>query len=835
MKKWYLLMVFGAILMGILSLIFIQAPIGKSDETPPESPNGRYEWRMKMRGGSWQPEKMIAASHELRDRAKKMAPSKHKRDAGLNKWTELGPGNFSGRVRGIAAHPSDPDILFVGGVSGGLWKTTDAGSSWAPLNDFLPSLSVTSILIHPTGPDTMYISTGEALPVNTAPGAGIFKSIDGGDTWNLIEALDPDNLSSYYWINKIIFDPNDYTTLYAAAGGPFITSPGGCGEIFKITNSGANIVDLNASSFCLGAGLSVAVPLGDSAKIYACFAAGLLVSENGGTTWTQPGAGEGFLALPGRVEVAIDPANQSRVYALCQTNGLTGMLMHSLNAGETWSTVNPLLGIFDPGTGTNNGWYHNVVWVDPTNADVIIVGGVNLWRSTNRGLNFLPISDKDEYLNGLSPHADHHVIIAATGYGPTNKKVYVGNDGGIASTDNIATVGTTAGWNLLNGTTLGTTQFYASGTRGQNPNYLIGGSQDNGTLLSVDNGVTWTHEVGGDGGYCGISQQDPNLRYASSQNGDFQVYGAGGLNFWFPLADLSTMDNPDFIAPMLIYPNDGEKVLLCGEKLWYRPVLGSTVEVGPTSSPGITITALDMTDDSSLVVIGYNDGTLQKAVPGIWSWTSIPVSMDGCLWGGPITDIAIHPTNADRLMVSRGGYTDCNVAYSNDGGSTWEHRSSGIPDLHINCLTWHPDINGWIYAGTDLGILASEDSGQNWNITPNFVSSDGPAFVEVTEISFALASVFGLRTMTISTYGRGFWKTNTTVRKDVYVDEDCTNCGFGTQSWPYELLSEAEDNQAHGQKWTIDAGTYPTSSKVVLGKRLGKINTTNGTVVLGQN
>jgi hypothetical protein len=131
--------------------------------------------------------------------------------------------------------------------------------------------------------------------------------------------------------------------------------------------------------------------------------------------------------------------------------------------------------------------------------------------------------------------------------------------------------------------------------------------------------------------------------------------------------------------------------------------------------------------------------------------------------------------------------------------------------------------------------MASEDNGQNWNVMGNFGTSDGPAFVEVTEISFAWASVFGPRTMTASTYGRGMWKTATTVRKDIYVDEDCINCGAGTQSYPYELLSEADTIQAHGQNWTIDAGTYPVPSKVVIDKKIGKIITTNGTVILGQN
>ena len=794
-----------------------------------------------MRGGSWEPEKVLAAKEYLKQHQQPVTKS-NKRDAGLNEWTELGPGNFSGRVRAIAVHPSDPDIIFAGGVSGGIWKTSDGAATWTPLNDFLPSLSVTSILIHPTAPDTMYVSTGEALTTGTAPGAGIFKSINGGNTWKLINALDPDNLYGYYWINKLVFHPSDKTILFAAAGGPNNSNPGlGCGEIFKITESGDQIFDLGASNICAGTGLSVAISTTDPDKIYGCFSGGLVVSSNGGSTWDLQDISEGFISSPGRVEVAIDPANQSRVYALCQnSNSLAGYLLKSIDAGESWTTVNPSLPIFDPGNGKNQGWYDNVVWVDPTNADIIIIGGVDLWRSTNGGMSFLPISDGAEYYNGLSAHSDQHIIVAANDYGPTNKKVYIGNDGGIISTDNIASASGTIGWNILNGNTFGTTQFYASGTSGQNPNKLIGGSQDNGVIMSVDNGATWTHEISGDGGYCGFSPTSNNIIYASIQNGRFYVFDhPSHPGVWSIFTILAGIDTSLFIAPMKIYPNDGDKILMGGESLWRHDLLNLTVvtNVGPQPVIDRLISAIDIAPDSSLVVIGYTNGEIYKAVPGIWNWTSIPVVITSCGWTGPVTDIAIHPTNFDRIMVSRGGYQDCNIAYTNDGGATWFSRSDGIPALQVNCLTWHPDISNWLYAGTDLGVMASEDNGQNWNVMGNFGTSDGPAFVEVTEISFASASVFGTRTMTATTYGRGFWKTSTAVRKDVYVDEDCTLCGVGTQAVPFETMSDAEGAQAHGQNWTIDAGTYPVpaNNKVVIDKKIGAIKTTNGAVIIGQN
>ncbi|MCB0689896.1 MAG: hypothetical protein KDC53_25325, partial [Saprospiraceae bacterium] len=361
--------------------------------------------------------------------------------------------------------------------------------------------------------------------------------------------------------------------------------------------------------------------------------------------------------------------------------------------------------------------------------------------------------------------------------------------------------------------------------------------------MSVDDGMTWTHEIGGDGGYCGFSEQNSSLIYASTQNGKFYVNGLGALVGWIPFEDLQGQDTSLFIAPMKIYPNDGDVILMGGQSLWRRDVvqIGSvSTNVGPQPVINRFISAIDIAADSSLVVIGYTNGEVWKAVPGLWNWSSISTNIipAACAsWNGPITDIAIHPVNPDRIMVARGGYQDCNIVYTNDAGATWTARSEGIPDLHVNCLTWHPDVGSWIYAGTDLGVMASEDNGQNWNMMPNFGSSDGPAFVEVTEISFARASVFGTRTMTATTFGRGIWKTTTAVRKDVFIDEDCVNCGVGSQTFPYSTVSEAEDIQAHGQQWTIDAGIYtvPANNKLVIDKKLGKIITTNGPVIIGQN
>ena len=174
-----------------------------------------------------------------------------------------------------------------------------------------------------------------------------------------------------------------------------------------------------------------------------------------------------------------------------------------------------------------------------------------------------------------------------------------------------------------------------------------------------------------------------------------------------------------------------------------------------------------------------------------------------------------------------GGYEDENIWYTEDGGINWEERSDGIPALHINTIVWHPDIGGWLYVGTDMGVMASENSGQSWNVKPSNGKSDGPAMVEVTHLQFTENNSFGAHGLVATTYGRGIWRTEFVIRKNIHIDEDCVACGHGTPAEPFEMIQEAVDRQAHGQEWTFDGGSYPVTGKIVIDKNIGKIKTDN--------
>lgn len=835
------------------------------------SPNGRVEWRSMMRSHDLSPEQVFKARDNVR--AKMEKETKRQKDAGLNKWTELGPTGVGGRVRAIAIHPSDPDIIFLGGVSGGIWKSNNGGSSWVPRGDMLPSLAITSILIHPTHPDTMYASTGEGIVAangqensqrQALPGAGIYKSIDGGNTWNIIDGIHENNQAQFYWVNKLVWDPSDYSSLFAVTKSLNIGGTGGSpasGTLYKVTGDGAVVSPLYTA---LGTnGITDIDVFPSSDVLYIGTSAGgayrLVKEPSGQYVLDVDGASQiagipAYSTPPFRAEVAISSADTDVVYMLCESDTTTfGTLYKSTDSGDTWIEKDMLwngssvpIEVFKNGGGANQGWYNNTIWVDPNNDNKIIIGGIELWKSVNGGDTFIKMSDGANYDqgNGSSPHVDHHIIVESSDYSTSNKKVYFGNDGGIASTDNYEINTTISNWNLINNN-LSITQFYHSDIYGSGASKILAGAQDNSTTLSLDNGSTWDEVSPGDGGYCAISKQDPNLMYSSSQRGFFYTtcYTApftGEFIAYFDMADYE--GQLPFIAPMDIFPNDGEQIIIGGKELYhvvYDPLFctGAVTTVSPRDSiDGVFITAIDINLTGTFLLVGYSNGEVWLGGTSSWGFDHVYTDPDG----RTVTDISINPLDESKVAFSLGGYSSDNVFISANFGLDWTARSTGVSSIHINTLAWHPEKASWLYAGTDLGVFSTENNGQSWNVSPNYNGvSDGPVFTEITNLQFTSSSVLGGHTLVATTYGRGIWKTNNHVYSDVYIDEDYTNVSniyTGRSDAPFNDIHDAEDIQAHGQKWNIDGGTYPTSSSVILDKRLGNLKLTGtGAVIIGEN
>ena len=315
--------------------------------------------------------------------------------AGIDKtsWTAIGPGNIGGRVRALVIHPTSPNTMWIGSVGGGIWKTTNGGTSWSPMNDFMANLAVSTLIIDPADPDIIYAGTGEGFYNSDGiRGAGIFKTVDGGTNWS--QLADTAN-ANFYLVNRLAISPDSGTILAATRTG-----------IWRSTNGGSTWAETNTLNDFLDIDFDpvdnmLAIASGRNGKAY--------YSTNGGAGWTQSTGIPITGSNSQRIEVAYAPSNPAIVYASVWRVGgglpTVSQIWKSIDGGQNYVNTNSA-GAFLGGQG----WYDNIIWVDPTDETTIIVGGIDLWRSTDSGASLTKISQW--FSAPSSAHADHHNIVA---------------------------------------------------------------------------------------------------------------------------------------------------------------------------------------------------------------------------------------------------------------------------------------------------------------------------------------------------------------------------------------------------------------------------------------
>lgn len=737
-------------------------------------------------------------------------------DAGLWQWEWLGPGNIGGRIRTILIDPAQPQNMWVGSVSGGIWRTTNRGGSWEPVDDFLPSLAVVTLVMDPGNSNVMYAGTGEGFFGNRfVPGAGVFKSTDYGNTWSRLAST-----VGWDYVNRLAHHPTQSNVLYAGVRSP--------NTVFKSEDGGQTWTDVLRM---FGGVRDVKVDPFDGEHLIVADTRDVFQSRDGGRTWNEISTGfpNRVPTNPGRTEIAFGPRNF--IYLSLNRNG--GEIWRSTDNGANWALRN---------TGTNyhvgasdQGWYDNAIWVAPDNSNVVVVGGIDLWRSTDGGATLNRISDWALYHLGWSAHADQHTIVASPGYGsgsPTNRQVFFGNDGGIQTTANVLTVTPSTGW-VNQANNLGVTQFYG-GAASPSGNIIIGGAQDNDTLLYLPNANpnTWYQAETGDGGYCAVNYNNPDIVYAEFVNLEIEKNTRAGMgpytNVINGLGDAQDPNNARFIAPFSMDPNDPDILVAGGSSIW-RTTNGASSwsSIRPRLIGRPLCSAIDIDDgNSNRIWVGYDDGTVSRTNASVTSWTDVthPAMPVGIL----VTDIAINPNDSNQVFVTFGGYQVDSVWYTADNGVTWQQRiGSGahtLPTIQVNTVRFHPSSLVWVYIGTDLGIFASEDRGLTWSKTPRFPENEGPVNVEVRELFWQ-----GNEYLIAATYGRGMYRTRPLIV--VYVDAAHTGCETGSIVCPFNTVLEGYDAAGHGTTISIKSGSY--NEVITLEKRM-MIATPTGTVVIGE-
>ncbi len=674
-------------------------------------------------------------------------------------WTSLGPGNVGGRIRAIALHPAQPSRILVGGVAGGVWRSTDAGATFAALDDFMANLAVTSLVVDPQDASRIFAGTGEGfLNFDGLVGNGMFVTTDGGANWSQLAAT---NNASFRYVNRI-------ATSSAGASLMLVATRTG---LFRSTDLGASFQQV-----AVGELLDVRIDPVSDANAVAGGRGTAFYSIDRGLTWTAatglPAAGN---LIEGRIELAIAPSNPAIVYASMDL--ASGQVYRSSDGGHSYSRMSTGVGYL----GTQ-GWYANTIWVDPTNAQTLVVGGLDLYRSSDGGATLTQISDWLRW--PTSAHADHHAIVHHPGFnGTTNTTVYVSNDGGLYRADNVYTVAPLAGWQSLNHR-LGITQLY--GGASNSAGIIVAGAQDNGTLRYSGDPEGWNRWASGDGGFAAADPSDamrfygagPYLRLVRSTDGALSVDEISGAYYeastntlaWKPAPYLipdARTGHALFISPFVLDPNAPNRIYAGGWSLWctndVRTQNGQPPQAfgGPSwasvkapTTGNAEISAITVqAGNASVIWVGHANGELYRTANGTSAsptWTQV----DGTVLPDRyVFRIAIDATTTPTTTyVALGGFAQPNVWRTTDDGATWIAAAgsgpSQLPAAPVRALAIHPNRPQWLYAGTEVGLFSSENGGGSWT-----VPHDGPANVSVEELFF-----MGTQLVAV-THGRGLFRS----------------------------------------------------------------------------
>jgi photosystem II stability/assembly factor-like uncharacterized protein len=648
-----------------------------------------------------------------------------------NGWTWLGPGNIGGRVRSILVHPTSTNIMWCGGVDGGVWKTTNSGTAWFPLNDFMANLAIACLAMDPTNPNVIYAGTGEGeYNFDAIQGAGIFKTSDGGNTWTQLAATANPN---YQYVNRLAISPtNSLVILAATRNGIFRSADGG------VSWSQPSFTEMLDIAFH---------PTNGSKAIASGYNGQAFYSTNAGQTWNAatglPAVG-GFVV--GRVEIAYSRSNPTVVFASVDNNN--GEVYASTDGGQTYSLRSTGYAYLN-----GQGWYANALWVDPITTNNVLVGGLDIWRSTDGGVTFTQISQWFSEPN--SAHADHHVIVNNPAYnGTTVKTVFCGDDGGVYRAFDVSTVSLTSGWLALNNN-LGITQFYG-GAGNSNTSVVVGGAQDNGTERYTTGGGPqgWTMYFGGDGGFAAADQTDPNYFYGEYVY--LQIHrstdgGASANYIYSGIADAGSSAN--FIAPFVLDPNNVNTMLGGGLSLWRStdvkdPTPSWSAINGPIGSSSYISAIAIEPGNSDVIWVGYDDGSVYSTANGTAAsptWTqrnfgtpNLPSRYCG--------RIALAPGDPNRAYVVLGGFNVDNVWRTSDGGVTWSNITGNLPAAPMNSIVIAPNNTNTLYVGSEVGVFGTTNGGGVWS-----TSNDGPANVAVDELFWLGSKLVAV------THGRGMF------------------------------------------------------------------------------
>jgi len=653
-------------------------------------------------------------------------------------WQFAGPVNIGGRITDVEMHSSSFQIMYLCAASGGIFKSTDAGVTWAPIFDSQPTLSIGDLAIAPSDANTLYAGTGEGNAGGgsvTYDGMGIYKSTDAGNTWSYA------GLDSTRNTGRIAVNPFNKDILYVAAMGDLFGNTTQRG-IYKTSNGGTTWQQVLFQNDSTG-GTDIVVHPQHPDTVFACLwtrirrperrnyggpASGIYRSYDGGATWVKLTNGLSSLGILGRVGIDISQTDPNILYAtFTDPSGANIGIYKTTDLGDTWTPVTQA-------ASTAYSYWFGRIKIDPTDPNTVFFIDFDLHKSTNGGTSWNSSS--------FSIHPDQHEVYI---HPQDHNLVLLGNDGGFYISTNGG-----SGW--VHDVTLPITQFYTCEVDEQNPQSIYGGAQDNGVNFTPNGGLNnWSSIWGGDGFGVLVDPDNPSQVYAESQYGALNV-GTNGVGF---------TDRFNWNTPFVFNPLNSKSLFLGTNKVYkttdqgmnwnvMSPDLTNNTGVA-TSYPVVfeTITTLNASAaDTNVIYAGTDDGHVWITVNNGAAWSDISSGLP-VRW---VTHIAADPHDAMSAYLSLSGYryheNMSHVYHTANGGQTWTDIGGNLPDVPVNYIEMDT-VNTTLYVATDAGVFYAYQGTTSWQVMGTSLPT-----VPIT----ALRIHYPTMTLLAATYGRSMYK-----------------------------------------------------------------------------
>lgn len=628
-------------------------------------------------------------------------------------WTNIGPTpgyyfaytNISGRVTTVRYDPVNPNIIYLGAAFGGVWKSTNGGSNFAPISDNEVSMSSGSIVVDPANTNIVYYGTGEATYSGASYyGRGILKSTNGGTTWTNYTA----GLPSLTYCSRIVIKPGFSNLLLAAMG---------TAGLYRSTDAGVTWSQLVAGR-CDDIVFS---PDGNSAFIVGG-GTGYRKSTDGGATFVS----NSTFPVGTRNHLAICRNTPTVLYSSVHA-GSSITVYKSTNSGDNFTQV-------AVGHDFNGGqaWYDFYMQVNPFDPNYAYVGAVDIWRTTNGGTTFENITNG--YAGGVV-HVDEHNM----DFNPANSNELMAvNDGGIWKSTNRGT-----NWiNLNEGLTL--TQFYRIAGDPNNVNHIMGGTQDNGTQRTLGTS-NWAAAFGGDGGEVCFQSQNTQFILGEAQNTDLRRSNDGGVS-WVA-ANNGLSGTGSWVGPIISHPTLPEIFYTARQQIFKTTTWGA-IWFPISSGTSGTIREMAISRSNPQVLFATAGSTVYRSTDGGVTFASVTTGLPG----RTITSVYVHPDSANVALITYSGFGAGKVYKTTNGGSSWNNISGNLPDSPVNdVLIYYPGTPTSIYyAAMDIGVFFTNDYGTTW-----VELADGLPNTVAMHLDYHQAT----NRLRIGTHGRGVWET----------------------------------------------------------------------------